>query len=647
MGAKATWALAGGMSLGALWSQPLLAQHAVKAPSGDTPAAFPCKSRKEVLLQEAREDYRKFYPHTSYEEREIRGRRVQGTPEELRALEQSLGSKPPQAWRSDTFRCSVVVDCLDKLLGNRESAYRVLNMVARTGYAPMLSQFLNPAGHEQLWKVEELRQMDWAFQAVPSQFYRLPTLQQIYRKTDGYRSAPHKKNVAAFASSATFYDEEVFQPENLLKLQSPYGTRKKVTAAGIIMSYDAQFKAEPDFALATYIHELGHHVDYSLDATKSLQFQTFLKEEGAVSGYGKTDIQEAFAELFAEYVTSPEMVAVKTPKQYAFMKSFIETRGTGRPHDPLRVDTPEINRNFPREWMRTRLLAAREGSLDLKAGASFNTGFHNERNENERLIDVAGQVPSLGKVEGASDICRAAARLANVDTIDSSDIDFAMRQQARAKLAGPRTLLLSLARDILAQCRGGDACFSAEAISRAYDAKPIYRELEKNLGPKAELVSLLQNSPFANQAQCEASEPKWESPAPTAAARQKQLGVLYRTIGSFERLQSLACAPDRTGYVQCYTDAQVAMLKMESPERVSSALLGYARNECFISLRRFYSQTGQKPTPQLLRELDRMRKSAGLETTRRRADTLYRGLTEAELQVPAPTPRVLPYGVEK
>ncbi len=78
-----------------------------------------------------------------------------------------------------------------------------------------------------------------------------------------------------------------------------------------------------DFSsLGVFCHELGHHVDFTLDSRghsrRCSRFRSIVEEEEEVSGF-EHNVQEAFAEAIRLFVTNPRLLQAGRPLRWSYL----------------------------------------------------------------------------------------------------------------------------------------------------------------------------------------------------------------------------------------------------------------------------------------------------------------------------------------
>ncbi|MBI2605556.1 MAG: hypothetical protein HYW49_05680 [Deltaproteobacteria bacterium] len=295
-----------------------------------------CPTADEAGLASAKKDFAALFPEDAVKtEVDVYGIKLTGTAEQLAFAKKivggdgtSTGSRRPSAWPSIAKDCADVVCALAKLFGSEESALRALNVANRTGYFITASQFMNPAGVEQIWRASEIRTIDEVIQKAPENFRRLSTMKYFYRVHDGYRNA-EDPNTAAQAVSG-------------------WGS-----GVGRIEVYAGTFSDE-GFAAPAVLHELAHHLDFSGSIAGNLNRSTGFaklsgwdegqkKQAGAdtagnpvyktvyasartdnfITDYARTTPMEDWADTAAYYVYAPGLLKKVAPEKYALMKNMV------------------------------------------------------------------------------------------------------------------------------------------------------------------------------------------------------------------------------------------------------------------------------------------------------------------------------------
>ena len=209
-----------------------------------------------VTLSQAQKEFKTRFPDDRVlEEKNVEGIKLQGSDDEIKFARlviagggSSAKDRLPKSWPEIAKGCTTVVCGLGKLFGNEESALRVLNVAARTGYVISATQEGNPIGTEQIWKTSEIRSIDHVLAGAPDQYSHLSGLKFFKRYADGVKDKDpgSSEDTAAWANF----------------------TRKE------IVLLDGTFKnPELENAEPYIFHELSHHYEYdTLDKSAKIEF---------------------------------------------------------------------------------------------------------------------------------------------------------------------------------------------------------------------------------------------------------------------------------------------------------------------------------------------------------------------------------------
>jgi hypothetical protein len=249
------------------------------------------------------DDYGLLYPSKEPKIVEtIHSNQITGTKAEIEVLKNFVGEykgEAPLEFDAVAKACDSVLCILTKLLDNQESAYRVLNIAAKTGYVVSLAEFEIP--RQKKWELDEIKKIEDALELLPSQFYHLKSLKQFQLSSD-YICKASQRNDSTPAASYGGKDITICESARGKKLDS------------III-----------------IHEVAHAYDHNVSEAEYAQMDKWLgstsgfKDMSAhfVSGYAQTNIREDFAESVAWYVVDPMSSLMKTPDKYNFVKNNV------------------------------------------------------------------------------------------------------------------------------------------------------------------------------------------------------------------------------------------------------------------------------------------------------------------------------------
>jgi len=295
---------------------------------------------KDDFLADAKKKYEELHPSSQTQitlQKEIHGKLISGTQEQLEVLEKSLGETPPDHWHQLPQSCNQVVIALTWGFKNEESAYLTLSIAKKSGYIVSLDQkhsIVNAMIYQQIWKPEEIRVISKTVKKLPSYFLNLKSLESIYRVHDSLRYAGSEGGTAALASTGRTVGLKYYP--------------------GYILVFKGAFD-NSDFsrAYSTIAHEIGHHYDYEGywksptrertsqilkydDLSEWKKHQKTVEKDGRrvlevtytsgenarfVDRYSSTNPYEDFASAIGTYVYEPEALLGASPKKYEYMKS--------------------------------------------------------------------------------------------------------------------------------------------------------------------------------------------------------------------------------------------------------------------------------------------------------------------------------------
>ncbi len=286
----------------------------------------------DVLEAEADAEYKENFSKSPIKSEVINGKKFLGSAEELSIVKKMLGQKPTAEW-SKVGACESVLCALTNLYNSKEAAQRSLNLAKKAGYIFSLQKDFNLAEigmSGQLFKKEEIQNIDLAFKNLPASFRKLKSLTRLKRMPDGYASSDGSSRTAAYAIPG-------------------YGS----ISEGEITFLEKSFSSDGTWSPRVAVHELVHHLDFGKVTGKQFGFSEspeFLKlsgwsksqeyvndpktgnkvlqvkwshtpEKKFVREYAASSPAEDFAESAAYYVYEPQKFKKLDPEKYDFIKN--------------------------------------------------------------------------------------------------------------------------------------------------------------------------------------------------------------------------------------------------------------------------------------------------------------------------------------
>ena len=286
-----------------------------------------CPTDDENILKQVTSEFHQNFELDKAEIQNVHGFKLQGSPKEIKIVNEMLGVKPPKGWSDAAKSCTSVQCALTKLLNSKLAAMQILNFKIKTGYVLSLDQTINQNRADQIWAPKEIQELDAAASKFPAELKNLK-LAKIDRVADDFRLNGDKENVAAFADRI---------PE--------------------LVIYDVGAKGNPvspnsyqstSWPQETLTHELCHHHDFKDFYTKGTMgseqknsiygklsgWNEVTDAKGKiswkrgpnakfVSSYAETSPAEDYAETCMNYILHPETLENKAPEKYNFMKNNV------------------------------------------------------------------------------------------------------------------------------------------------------------------------------------------------------------------------------------------------------------------------------------------------------------------------------------
>lgn len=285
-------------------------------------AAVGCPPENELFLKDAQEEhFRLFGRSNASRTKEILGKTVEGTNEELKIAEELLGKVPPQIWRTNSANCKSVICALTAVYGSEESALRALIVAKKFGYNLSADQQANSGNGEYVFTTAQMRGMHKELERLPSKVHNMNELKTYYPLSESARKDFLEKNP-------------------LLKVKQFAG----VFFRGTKNIYMVESKSLDAF-LITFVHETAHAYEDEIKKKGATTFKDFESlsgwieptrtSDGAVSSavydskaqfvtdYAKRDSGEDFAETLANFVRAPSNLLTKANVKYDFMKNSV------------------------------------------------------------------------------------------------------------------------------------------------------------------------------------------------------------------------------------------------------------------------------------------------------------------------------------
>jgi hypothetical protein len=315
-----------------------------------------CQTLDEVMLEEARAEYPQVFPPGPVKQRMIFGLVLEGTEDELRAIEATLKGVRPAAWPAQAKNCKTPVCALQGLLGSEELARKVLMFHKRTGYAFSVSIEANQnadGGYlASAWSQHEIREADKLSRLLPPELSHLPGLDKFLRVTDGYRLYDQGPNVAAFTSAnfprlkqegAIYVYELLADPKQKNNFK---GSQFNFTVPALLheICHNYDFQRMYQTGSTRGYSEVGSWGFWELSVIKPSESTRVPGEplEGYVSRYAEESPAEDFAESCAAFVLAPAELKRTSPAKYDLIRTKIFS---GRDY----LDAP-WNSSNPNPW---------------------------------------------------------------------------------------------------------------------------------------------------------------------------------------------------------------------------------------------------------------------------------------------------------
>jgi hypothetical protein len=281
------------------------------------------------FLQEARDEYEKLSANQPQSHRTILGKKIRGKKDDLFYLHQMLSGsgRVPQKARDAIAQCSEVICVLEKTLGDRESAYRALNVSYISSYRPALMQRTET---DYLWSKKELRDLNYSVNLMPQSLLKSQTLGNIYTLPDGFglNDSPNASGWATMGEAKT--GEITFRDH--IRRNDNWGVHVMIHE----MAHHHDFK---NYTKSSYKTTTGMSIGYHRvngwrvtgKKTKTIGGYTYEEDvweydkENAcfIRNYASTSHKEDFAEAITYYITEGERLKNTCPKVYNFMRDRV------------------------------------------------------------------------------------------------------------------------------------------------------------------------------------------------------------------------------------------------------------------------------------------------------------------------------------
>ncbi len=335
------------------WQSTSLAENTVNCPncttatpvtdatitlSADLIKPVECMPEERLMELEAKNIYEDVFSNSGINtSQNIHGLSFIGKQKELDILKDLLDPVAPSNLRSLTASCypKTVLCALSSMYGSKEAAYRVLALAGKTGYLLTLNhhrfvfdKVIYPLAP---WSPGEIRSQQKTIMALPENFQNLPTLKNFYNLEEGYAIIGHEDAAAIAKLSAN-------------------ASQTKITG-------EILFQQKTTTPQKTIAHEIAHHIEYSFMYNDNLVqraqnlkiFEDFKNLSGwkkrpiplsgkqlpkdeayeknskakFVTDYAQKTPSEDWAETLAFYTQNPEVLYLRAPEKYNFVKTHI------------------------------------------------------------------------------------------------------------------------------------------------------------------------------------------------------------------------------------------------------------------------------------------------------------------------------------
>lgn len=349
---------------------------------------------------------------------------IKGTKAELEVLKKFLGKEryevPPE-FNSIAKTCENVLCVLTKLLGDKESAYRVLNIAAKTGYVVSLAQVTYGSPRQEKWSLAEIKVIEKAFERLPPTFYHLKSFTQIRAEVDS--------PVCSTAAGVFEYNEKYIGV-----CESKRGSKlnRHMIIHEVAHAYDHEFSVGEHEHFDKWYGGASGFSDFSWVTTKNSEpdaksIPKYEKKGSFVTRYAETNVVEDFAESVAWYIENPELSLTKTPEKYNFLKNKIFH---GQEYISPKSNAM-VEKLFPLEQTINQVIQkclARLTSFNYENGYLYNLVFDNKFTENYCNQDIQTIVASKIASKSLSQQCTFEKEFEEMNLYINQKVDYRMKK---------------------------------------------------------------------------------------------------------------------------------------------------------------------------------------------------------------------------
>lgn len=279
-----------------------------------------CDSPENYYLSNARQQFAQI--KSSYAGKQIRkkieGIQLTGTEAEFELLEKVIGKGPSQRWISQASVCQDTMCGMIVAYNSEEVALRSKIIYARYGYIISVDILRSLDGTEFVWPASKVRMMQKSLSVLPSTFYRMSKLKNIYPFSKTQQESVNRTFGGKLNAAGGYYGEWE-NPHIRVGTEysdssfAMYFTHEVAHAYGYTYFSDriANENVPVDF----------FNVSWTLSGDR--QKAVAISDKGFVSDYAATDPGEDFAESVANFVRFSQRFNKINPAKYQVMRSRV------------------------------------------------------------------------------------------------------------------------------------------------------------------------------------------------------------------------------------------------------------------------------------------------------------------------------------